>query len=207
MLDPMRRPSHFTLKGANNLLFALIVFINGYIIAAPLWPQISFWWRAHHTAQHAQLSQQLTTSAQTSKAAAAEPNSLIVPAMLLKAPTLEGPEKDWFSLLKAGIWRWPNSSTPDKGGNTVFLAHRFSYTGPHGAFYYLNKLHPGDVIGVVWNHKTYTYTVISSGEVPPTDTSIENNTDDARLTLFTCTPLWHPVNRLVVVAKLKGVSS
>jgi len=85
----------------------------------------------------------------------------------------------------------------------VFLAHRFSYTGPHGAFYYLNKLKVGDEIGVVWNGKAYRYTVISSAEVPPTDTAIEDNTSDARLTLFTCTPLWHPVNRLVVVAELE----
>lgn len=131
---------------------------------------------------------------------------LIIPAMMLSAPTLEGPKSDWFNLLKAGIWHWPASSTPDKGGNTVFLAHRFSYTGPHGAFYYLNKLKPGDEIGVVWNQKTYTYEVSTVNEVPPTDIAIEDNTSDARITLFTCTPLWHPVNRLVVVAKLKGHS-
>jgi len=126
--------------------------------------------------------------------------------MLLDQPTIEGPEKDWFSLLKQGIWRWPASSTPDKGGNTVFLAHRFSYTGPHGAFYYLNKLKISDEIGVIWNNVTYTYKVVSSTEVAPTDTSIEDSTADARITLFTCTPLWHPVNRLVVVAKLESKS-
>jgi sortase A len=123
---------------------------------------------------------------------------------MLNAPTLEGPKSDWFSLLQEGIWRWPTSSTPDKGGNTVLLAHRFSYTGPHGAFYYLDKLKVGDEIGVIWNGKTYTYAVISSKEVPPTDTAIQNNTNDARLTLFTCTPLWSPKNRLVVVARLEN---
>jgi len=126
--------------------------------------------------------------------------------MMLNSPTLEGPESNWFNLLKAGIWRWPDSSTPDKGGNTVFLAHRFSYTGPHGAFYYLDKLKPGDEIGVIWNNKTYTYKVASSREVPPTETSIEDNTTDARLTLFTCTPLWNPKDRLVVVAELEKQS-
>jgi sortase (surface protein transpeptidase) len=135
----------------NNLLFTLIVFINGYIIVAPLWPQASFWWRSHHTAQYAQLTREMQPGVAAS-ITTEQPNSLIIPAMLLKSPTLEGPESNWFNLLKAGIWRWPNSSTPDKGGNTVFLAHRFSYTGPHGAFYYLDKLHAGDEIGVVWNH-------------------------------------------------------
>ena len=88
----------------------------------------------------------------------------------------------------------------------MFLAHRFSYTGPHGAFYYLDKLRPGDEIGVMWNNKAYTYVVASATQVPPTDTAIEDNTTDARLTLFTCTPLWHPTNRLVVVATLEGQS-
>ena len=190
-----------TYKRVNNALLALIIAINLYIIAAPAWPQAAFWWQSHHTARRSQLTQLVHQAAPPSKS---QPNSLIIPAMLLSQPTLEGPESNWFSLLKEGIWRWPGSSTPDKGGNTVFLAHRFSYTGPHGAFYYLNKLKAGDEIGVVWNNKTYTYKVASSTEVPPTDTSIEDDTAAPQITLFTCTPLWHPVNRLVVVATLEA---
>ncbi len=198
-----RKPS---LHGVNNALFALIVFINLYIIAAPLLPQATYWWDAHHTSKQAQLQQlihQPTASAATTNPAPQQ-NSLIIPAIMLDQQTLEGPESDWFNMLYKGIWRWPGSSTPDKGGNTVFLAHRFSYTGPHGAFYYLDKLKIGDEIGVIWDGKTYTYSVVSSQTVPPTDTAIENNTPGAQITLFTCTPLWHPVDRLVVVAKLKG---
>ncbi|HSX05945.1 MAG TPA: class E sortase [Candidatus Saccharimonadales bacterium] len=196
------RFTRISLRQANNVLFGLIVAINLYIIAAPLVPQLTYWWQAHHTGRRAELTQIIhrTTVAQSQ---VVRPNSLIIPAMLLNQPTLEGPESNWFNLLKQGVWRWPASSTPDKGGNTVFLAHRFSYTGPHGAFYYLNKLKIGDEIGVIWNNKTYIYRVVSSTEVPPTDTDIENNTPAAQITLFTCTPLWHPVNRLVVVAKLE----
>ena len=196
-----------TYKRANNLLLAFIVAINLYIIAAPVWPLATFWWQSHHTARKAQLQTLLQKpAAKSTVPLKQQPDSLIIPAMLLNQPTLEGPEKDWFNILKQGIWRWPGSSTPDKGGNTVFLAHRFSYTGPHGAFYYLNKLKPGDEIGVVWNNKTYTYKVVSSSEVPPTKTSIEDNTATPQITLFTCTPLWHPVNRLVVVATLETTS-
>jgi sortase A len=196
------RPSF---QRANSLLLVAIVVINGYVITAPMWPQIHYWWQTHHTHRQQQLNQLLTSSQSVAKnttAANKQPNGLIIPAMLLNQPTLEAPESQWFSVLKQGIWRWPGSSTPNHGGNTVFLAHRFSYTGPHGAFYYLNKLKIGDQIGVLWDGKTYTYTVVNSTEVAPTDTAIENNTPDARITLFTCTPLWHPVNRLVVVAKL-----
>lgn len=193
-----------SLRQTNNVLFTLIVVINAYIIVAPTWPQVTYWWQSHHTNRRSQLTQAIHKPAPAGQPHT--PNGLIIPAMMLNAPTLEGPEKDWFNLLKQGIWRWPESSTPNKGGNTVFLAHRFSYTGPHGAFYYLNKLHTGDEIGVIWDNKTYTYRVQSSTEVPPTDTAIENNTPDARITLFTCTPLWHPVNRLVVVATLEKTS-
>jgi len=199
--------SRLPFRRLNNWLLVLIILINGYIIAAPLWPQVSYWWQDHHSQRRAQLNQLITRTHTAGPTAKHRPNSLVIPAMLLDQPTLEGPERDWFDLLKAGIWRWPASSTPDKGGNTVFLAHRFSYTGPHGAFYYLNKLRPGDDIGVIWNGRTYHYTVTSSREVAASDTAIEANTSDAQLTLFTCTPLWHPVNRLVVVAKLQGVSS
>lgn len=192
-----------TYKRANNLLLAFIIVINLYIIAAPVGPRVTFWWQSHHTARRSQLVQLVRYATPSVES---QPNSLIIPAMLLDQPTLEGPESNWFDLLKGGIWRWPGSSTPDKGGNTVFLAHRFSYTGPHGAFYYLDKLQPGDEIGVIWNNKTYTYKVISSGEVPPTNTAIETNTARPQITLFTCTPLWHPLNRLVVVATLETAS-
>lgn len=197
-----------SLHHANNILFACIIAINAYIIAAPLVPQLTYWWDSHHTHRQAQLQQLITPKPKSVANATSAPsgNRLIIPAMMLNQPTLEGPESDWFNILYKGIWRWPGGSTPDKGGNTIFLSHRFSYTGPRGAFYYLDKLQVGDAIGVIWNGKTYTYSVISSQTVPPTDTAIENNTADSQITLFTCTPLWHPVNRLVVVAKLKGVS-
>jgi LPXTG-site transpeptidase (sortase) family protein len=188
-----------SLRFANNILFGLIVLINCYIIAAPFAPRISYWWQSHHSQRQNQLSQAIHAKPSPHH----QPNSLTIPSMMLSQATLEGPKSDWFTILKDGIWRWPDSSTPDKGGNTVFLAHRFSYTGPHGAFYYLDKLHPGDEIGVTWNDKLYVYKVTSSRVVPPTETSIEDNTNDARITLFTCTPLWHPVNRLVVVAELE----
>lgn len=204
MLEGMS--ARLNIRRVNSVLFTLIVIINLYIIAAPLLPQVVYWWDVHHSPKQAQLQHLVDRPKQVAVAKNPGPNSLIIPAMLLNQQTLEGPESNWFNILYKGIWRWPRSSTPDKGGNTVFLSHRFSYTGPHGAFYYLDKLRVGDSIGVVWNGKTYTYRVTSSQIVSRTDTAIENNTSDAQITLFTCTPLWHPVNRLVVVAKLKGIS-
>jgi len=200
-----------TLSRTNNILFTAILIINLYIIGAPLLPQITFWWDSHHSSQQQQLRQFISQSKSDSKQQETStkvtgPNRIIIPSILLNQATIEAPESAWFNALYKGIWRWPGASTPNKGGNTVFLSHRFSYTGPRGAFYFLNKVQIGDQIGVVWNDKLYTYTVVSSQTVPPNDTAIENNTTDSQITLFTCTPLWHPVDRLVVVATLKGVS-
>ena len=195
----MARKFNISYKQLNTVLLLCIIAINVYIIVAPFWPRIEYWWQTNHTARQHELIQ----AVQHPSVQHSQPNSLIIPAMLLQEPTLEGPKSNSFSLLKDGIWRWPDSSTPDKGGNTVFLAHRFSYTGPHGAFYYLDKLKVGDSIGLVWNNKTYTYRVASTTTVPPTAVYIQDNTTDSRITLFTCTPLWNPVNRLVVVAELE----
>jgi sortase A len=109
-----------------------------------------------------------------------------------------------YKTLDKGIWRWPRSSTPDKGGNTVFIGHRFTYTNPRGVFYFLNKIKLSDEIGVFWNNKKYLYKVTSVSQVPPNDTAIEDNTPQPELTLFTCTPLWLPKDRLVIVANLEA---
>lgn len=183
----------------NNLLLCLIILINLYIIVAPLVPSVIFWWQSNHTNR----KQALTTQIQHAKPSKSQPNHIVIPSMLLNQPILEGPVSKQYAILDKGIWRWPDSSTPDKGGNTTLLGHRFTYTDPRGVFYFLNKVKMGDEIGMFWNSKEYLYKVSNISEVSPTDTAIENPTKDARLTLFTCTPLWLPKNRLVVVAELE----
>lgn len=198
------------LSRINHLLLGLIILINGYIVIAPLLPAITFWWDNRDGTKQRQLAAQIHTLKSTTPRPASgstpQPNRLIVPPMLLDQPIFEGPVSQTYAILNKGIWRWPTGSTPDKGGNTVFIGHRFTYTQPKGVFYYLNKVRIGDEIGVLWNSKTYAYKVNSVQEVPPTDTAIENPTSDARLTIFTCTPLWLPKDRLVVTAELETKS-
>lgn len=179
----------------------LIIAVNGYVIAAPSMPAAIF-----HLADHTGKQQQLTNDLHVKQPPTMpQPsNQLIIPSMLLKQPTLEGPIANQYKILNNGIWRWPASSTPDKGGNTVLIGHRFTYANPQGVFYHLDKIKPGDEIGIFWNGKKYLYKTISITQVAPTDTSIQNQTAEARLTLFTCAPLWLPKNRLVVVAHLEA---
>jgi sortase A len=124
-------------------------------------------------------------------------NRLVIPTMLLNAPINEGTQT---AALSKGLWRIPSSSTPNKGGNTVIAGHRFTYTNPEGAFYNLDKVRVGDEIGVFWQSNRYLYTVTDTEVVPPTDVSIQSPSSNSELTLYTCTPLWLPKNRLVVIA-------
>lgn len=186
------------LSRVNTLLMVLIVLIDGYIALAPFFPIALYDWQRDHGEQ-TKLERSLHPI-DTSKTAPVQPNRVVIPSMLLNAPIYEGPVYRQYQILNQGIWRWPLGSTPDKGGNTVLIGHRFTYTNPRGIFYFLNKVSIGNEIGVWWNNKEYLYKVASVNVVPPTDTLIESSSKRPVLTLFTCTPLWFPKNRLVVIA-------
>lgn len=110
-------------------------------------------------------------------------------------------EGDNRNLLREGIWRLPWTSTPEEGGNTVIVAHRFLKTSGPETFYNLDKLSTGDIIKLFWNGRLYEYEVYESKVVPPTALEIEAESLDPILTLYTCTPLWTATDRLVVRAK------
>jgi LPXTG-site transpeptidase (sortase) family protein len=194
-----------SLSRINNLILAAIILLNAYVIIAPFAPSLLFRLEINGKKQH-QL-EQLINKGSVSDQNSNDPvsgNSVVIPALLLNQPILEGSVANQYSTLNQGIWRWPMSSTPNQGGNTVLIGHRFTYTIPKGVFYYLNKLRLGDNIGVFWNKQKYLYQVTSISTVSPNDTSIEQNTKEPELTLFTCTPLLLPKDRLVIVASLEG---
>ena len=197
------------LAKVNNVLLTLVILINAYVILAPMIPAVLFRWDNRGGTRMRQLTAAVHPKAvtPTPQPAKPQPNHVIIPSMLLDQPIYDGPVKDTYGILDKGIWRWPRGSTPDKGGNTVLIGHRFTYTNPKGVFYYLNKVTIGDELGLWWNNQEYVYKVASINEVPPTDTAIENATTNPELTLFTCTPLWNPHDRLVVIANLEIVSN
>jgi sortase A len=163
---------------------------------------VNFWYRSRHsTTAHTLAAKVTATSVQPdsteARAIQQAGDRLIIPSMLLDAALHTG--KDARTLNK-GLWLRPVGSTPDKGGNTVIAGHRFTYTNPHGTLYFLDKVHPDDKLAVYWHGKKYTYQVREVKIVPPTETSIEAPTSHSRLTIYTCTPLWNPIDRLVVIA-------
>ncbi len=117
--------------------------------------------------------------------------------MLLDTGFFAGPDA---RTLNKGPWLRPQGSTPDKGGNTVIAAHRFTYSDREGDFYHLDKVRPGDEVGLFWKGVKYLYSVQAVKVVGPDAVEIEAPTDQPQLTLYTCTPLWLPKDRLVIIA-------
>jgi LPXTG-site transpeptidase (sortase) family protein len=201
---------NWNLRRTNNVLLSLIILVNLYVVVAPFTPAVIFWYKQHHTKTQANLNNLLHPKQTNNSAPQAAPptqNSLVVPSMLLNTPILEGTIRNEYKTLDQGVWRWPEGSTPDKGGNTILIGHRFTYTNPRGVFYELNKISVGDEIGVFWGGKEYLYKTLSVSVVPPSQTSILNQTTQSELTLYTCTPTWNPENRLIVVASLDSIRS
>jgi LPXTG-site transpeptidase (sortase) family protein len=189
-------------KHANNVLLLAVIIVNLYTVTAPLLPQLSYIWQRNHGQQ--QRLEQLLAPANSSSTppAVLGRNRLIAPTMLLEQPIFDG--SDMYAALDRGIWRWPGGGTPDKGGNTVLAGHRFTYKQPRGTFYFLDKLKPGDRVGLAWSGKLYNYRVTASTTVKPSQADILKTTDQPTLTMYTCTPLWLPKDRLVVTAVLEN---
>jgi LPXTG-site transpeptidase (sortase) family protein len=195
------------LSRINTLLLGMIIMINGYIILLPLLPNITFWLQRNNTARAKTLTKTIHEASQptTNNApdTSADPsNSLIIPRIGLNQAMHEGQSA---ATLRQGLWRRPASSTPDKGSNTVIVGHRLTYTNPRGALYHLDKLRPGDEIGIRYKDRRYLYKVTETRVVAATATEVEAPSKMPLLTIYTCTPLWLPKDRLVVVAALESI--
>ncbi len=113
--------------------------------------------------------------------------------------------------LEKGAWhRFPERGDPTIGGNFIVSAHRFSMgltpgqTRQKSPFYHIDKLVIGDQILVDFQGKRYGYEVEKSYEVKPDQVEIEQKSDTARLTLYTCTLKGESDGREVFVAKPLG---
>jgi len=188
------------LRHINTLLLVCIIGINGAIITLPFVPSLVFWAQSRDPGRVSQLEAKITAAAKDTtqqKTTATEDNRLIIPRMMLDEAIHTGPTA---RTLRDGLWLRPQGDTPDNASNTVIVGHRFTYTDPQGTFYHLDKVRLGDRIAVWWEGKQHTYTVSDIKTVQADQTSIEAPTKHGQLTLYTCTPLWLPKDRLVVIA-------
>lgn len=113
------------------------------------------------------------------------------------------------AVLKTGAWhRFPERGDPVKGGNFVLAGHRFvmgltpKRTQQQSFLYNIDKLVVGDTILIDWQANRYTYKITKIYTVKPNQIEIENQSDEAKLTLYTCTLNGSNDGRVVIEAKI-----
>ena len=117
-----------------------------------------------------------------------------IPAIRMKSPVVEGVD---LENLAYAIGHFPGTAFPGTKGNSVLAGHR-SYT--FGSFFNrLDELKPGDEIRLQTKKGTTRYTVSESFLVEPDDISVLKSSDDTRITLITCHPIYVPTHRLIVI--------
>lgn len=186
----------------NNGLTWAVVTLGLYITLMPWLPNIALWWDQLWNdgyVYHGQLSQGQDGS---NLAEPPKDNRLVIPDINLNEPIIEGGNLGVIG--GGGTWRLPNTSDPVRGGNTVIVGHRWSYSEP-ATFYHLDKISVGERFAIWWQEKEHVYEVFSTKIVPPTDLSVEGPSAQPIATLYTCTPIWTAANRLVIQARLLSV--
>ncbi len=196
------RNRHLSLRAFNNGLTVVVVLLGLYITSFPFLPYVSLWQdklgdNTDGVRYSGLLASQSNVDTPNLKTAPKE-NRLVLPNISFDEPIIVGDDPNNVHL---GVWHRPHTSTPDKGGNTVLVGHRFSYSSP-ATFYHLDKVTAGESFAIWWEGQEYVYTVTETFIVPATAIEIESNTSEAIVTIYTCTPLWTAENRLVVRAKL-----
>lgn len=193
----MNQVEHKLHRRINNLLSVVVVGVALYILLWPFLPAVAFWRHKHLQSGTGYVYQTKLAPKTVAAKPIPEDNRLVIPALRMDEAINDGPT---IATLRKGIWHRPASSSPDKGGNTVLVGHRFTYAGS-AVFYNLDKVQAGDQVIVYWQHKEYDYKVAVSEVVPPNDLEIEQPTTDPILTIYTCTPLWSAHDRLVLIAR------
>lgn len=188
-----------TLRTFNNILSLLVVVLIGYVLISPFTANVAFWWKQQHDPNHGYVYKSKVNKKSTAPSLKAIPsdNRLVIPQMQLDAAIHEGSHP--YTLSK-GLWHRPGTGSPTSGGNMVIAGHRFTYAGA-AILFHLDTLKQNDILIVYWQGKEYDYKVNAIKIVSPLDVSVEQDTTQPKLTLYTCTPLWTSKERLVVTAE------
>jgi sortase A len=108
---------------------------------------------------------------------------------------------DGWEQLKKGVGQHLGTADPGKQGNLVLSAHNDIFGE---LFRDLDRLEPGDPVVVFTNQRSYTYEVVDTRIVEPTEVSVMDDTAEPTVTLISCYPYLVDKQRIVVVARLQG---
>ena len=172
------------LKRINVVLIIIVLCFAIYLIASPILPKTGF---------IAYTKEWIKDEVFNLKR-----NKIVIESIGVNGEIYEGDE----DLLNLGFWHRPSTSTPDQGGNTVIIAHRFLYTYGPNTFHNLDKVKIGEIVKISWEGKKYSYQIKEIKIVKSTEINIEENTLDSILTLYSCISIWDSSERLVVLATI-----
>lgn len=131
-------------------------------------------------------------------------NRVIIPEIGVNLEYKTGGE----DVLNDYVWhRLPERGNPADGGNFILSAHRFQIGLTHAEtvrkspFFHVDKLQPGDAITVHYEDKVYEYEVEELFRASQYDQTVEAETEDDRLTLYSCGLGGSDDARQVIVAR------
>lgn len=146
-------------------------------------------------------------------------NSAIVPPVVTAAPARSPVDGVWFemrvpalgysavvrqgvgtNILNEGPGHYPSTPWPGQAGNVGVAGHNSFWLA-------FSRLKTGQRIEIRTQHGLYVYEITGSKVVSPTDRTVLAATNDNRLTLTTCYPLWAGVlatKRLIFSARAIG---
>jgi sortase A len=127
----------------------------------------------------------------------AQATRLQMPAIRVDAPIVQG---DGWEQLKKGIGQHQGSVNPGERGNLVLSAHNDIFGE---IFRHLDQLNPGDLVIIHTNQRSYTYIVVESKIVEPSEITVMDQTPQATVTLISCYPYLKDNKRIVVIARLQ----
>lgn len=109
--------------------------------------------------------------------------------------------------LSRGLWKISYTTFPGQGGNTVIVGHSMNYsTLKPPPFFYLNRVEKGDSIYVEYKGRVFKYIVEEVVVAKMYDTHYEKTDVKVEIiTLYTCTPIINPVNRLIIIGKVVSI--
>ena len=123
---------------------------------------------------------------------------MIIPKIDTKVAISEGAD---LNTLKYAVGHFAGTAMPGEKGNFCVAGHR-SYTY-NEAFNRLDEIKKGDELIVKTAKGQFKYKVYKIDVVEPTNLSVLDPTDDATITLVTCTPIRVATHRLIVKGRLE----
>lgn len=121
-----------------------------------------------------------------------------IPAINVDAPVVQG---DGWEQLKKGVGQHAGTANPGEKGNAVLSAHNDIFGE---IFRDLDRLQPGDEIILFTNQRSYTYLVVDTLVVEPTDVEVMAGTSQPNVTLISCYPYLVDDQRIVIKARLQS---